>query len=46
MNPTYAVFPPTVPGMLIGHEVVNVSAVLLVSVIVSVSVAPSYVMCA
>src|SRR5580704_9781887 len=41
VNPTYAVLPPTVVGMLMGHEVVNVSDGVAVSVMVKVSVVPS-----
>ncbi len=40
VKPTRAVLPPTVAGMLIGQEVVNV-ALVTVSVIVMVSVVPS-----
>jgi hypothetical protein len=44
VNPTYAVFPPTVAGILIGHVCVNV-AFVVVSVIVIVKFVPSYVIC-
>ena len=40
VKPTRAVLPPTVAGMLIGHEVVKV-ALVTVSVMVMVSVVPS-----
>ena len=40
VKPTRAVLPPTVAGMLIGQEVVNV-ALVTVSVMVIVSVVPS-----
>ena len=40
VKPTSAVLPPTVAGMLIGQEVVNV-ALVTVSVMVMVSVVPS-----
>ena len=41
VKPTNAVFPPTVAGMLIGHDVVKVSAGTAVSVMVMLSVVPS-----
>ena len=41
VKPTKAAFPPTVPGMLIGQEVVNVSAGTTVSLMVIVRVVPS-----
>src|SRR6266850_6371420 len=44
VNPTKAVFPPTMLGMLMGWLVVNVFAAFVVSVIVIVKVVPSYVM--
>jgi hypothetical protein len=44
VNPTKAVFPPTMLGMLMGRLVVNVFAAFVVSVIVIVKVVPSYVM--
>jgi len=40
VNPTYAVFPPTVAGMLIVHDVVNVSAGIFWSVTVIDKVVP------
>ena len=40
VKPTSAVFPPTVPGMLIAKDVVN-AAFVTVSVMVMVSVVPS-----
>ena len=45
VNPTYAVLPPTRLGMLTDQEFVNALAEFAVSVMVIVSVMPSYAMC-